>query len=343
MAPQDRNTTHALELLRFLEETPYHGSFYHTLRALECLHADKPRLGRSARIADDPIRLAQEPSLEFAPASLASFKAGKNGRPWRLSVYFFGLLGPNGPLPLHLTEYARERLRNHRDPTFARFLDIFHHRMLCLFYRAWAESQPTVSFDRPDSDRFGVYVGSLFGVGMPSLRDRDAMPDLAKLHFAGRLACQTRNAEGLLAMLRGFLRLPVEIQEFIGQWFDLPEDCQCRLVSSPDNAILGQTSTIGSRYWDCQQKFRITVGPVSYPDYRRLLPGGRTLQRLTALVKNYLGLQLAWDLNLVLRKQEVPPTVLGRQGELGWTTWLATGPFAEDADDLLLSPFTTAG
>jgi predicted component of type VI protein secretion system len=44
----------------------------------------------------------------FAPAELAAWWPA-SGRPARLLVYFFGLLGPNGPLPLHLTEYARER------------------------------------------------------------------------------------------------------------------------------------------------------------------------------------------------------------------------------------------
>ena len=110
---------------------------------------------------------------------------------------------PMAPLPLHLTEYARDRRRNHRDPTFQRFADIFHHRALSLFYRAWANSRPTVSFDRPER-RTGSRCmrGALIGLGMDSLRNRDAMPDLTKLHFAGHLACQTRHAEGLARSCR---------------------------------------------------------------------------------------------------------------------------------------------
>ena len=109
---------------------------------------------------------------------------------------FFGLFGPQGPLPIHLTEYVRERIRNHGDFTLLRFLDIFHHRMTAFFYRAWARVRPTVSFDQPSSDRFGDYVGSLFGLGMSSLEDRDAFPDLPKRHFAGLLSCQTHHADG---------------------------------------------------------------------------------------------------------------------------------------------------
>ena len=107
------------------------------------------------------------------------------------------LLGPHGPLPTHLTEYVRDRVRNANDPTFARFLDIFHHRMVTLFYRAWANAQPAVSLDRPGRDRFSFYVGSLFGLGEAMLRERDAVPDFAKLHFAGLLAGPTRPAAGL--------------------------------------------------------------------------------------------------------------------------------------------------
>ena len=124
--------------------------------------------------------------------------------PPRLAVNFFGLFGPNGPLPLHLTEYARNRLRAESDPTLVRFIDLFHHRMLTLFYRVWAAAQPTVSFDRPETDRFALYVGSLFGLGMPSLRNRDAFPDLARLHYAGQLACQTRHPDGLNAMISDY-------------------------------------------------------------------------------------------------------------------------------------------
>ena len=36
-------------------------------------------------------------------------------------------------------------------------------------------------FDRPAPDRFGDYVGSLFGYGMSSLARRDALPDIGAL------------------------------------------------------------------------------------------------------------------------------------------------------------------
>lgn len=280
--------------------------------------------------------------MAFAPATLASLDPGQNGSPPRLSVRFAGLLGPNGPLPLHLTEYARDRLRNSGDATFVRFLDIFHHRMLSLFYRAWSSAQPAAQFDRPASDRFAAYVGSIAGIGMPSLAGRDAMPDRAKLHFAGRFACHSRHSEGLEALLSEFFKLPMRVEEFIGQWVRIPQDCQCVLTLASGAASLGMSSTIGEKVWDCQQKFRIVAGPMSMADYQRLLPGGTSLKRLMAVVDNYVGFELEWDLHLLLKNEQVPQTQLGSLGQLGWTTWLLSQPVAKDADDLVLRPLEGA-
>lgn len=340
MAGEDRDTARAVELGRALRERPYDYDFFFALRSLECANPGAPRLGQSVRPADDPVRLAQEPSLAFAPSALASFHPGTGGRPPRLASYFLGLFGPNGPLPLHLTEYARERLRNSGDATFSRFADLFHHRMLALFYRAWASAQPTVNFDRPEADRFALYVGALFGLGMSSLRGRDAMPDLAKLNYAGRLVCQTRNAEGLGAIVEDFFGLPAAIETFTGEWLDLPERSLCLLGTSLETGSLGRALTVGARTWECQHKFRIVLGPMSFAAYESFLPRTENLGRLAAIVRNYSGDELAWDVTLALRGEEVPALRLGGDERLGLTTWLAGRGRGEDASDLTLNPLS---
>jgi len=338
MAGEDRAAPDALAFLRALHEEPYRYEFYEALRRLECLYSDEPRFGKAPRLADDPVRLAQEPSLAFAPASLASFAPGGDEGPPRLAVLLFGLFGPNGPLPLHLTEYARGRMRNEGDRTFSRFADLFHHRLLGLFYRAWADAQPTVSFDRPDRDRFAYWVGSLFGLGMTSLRDRDAMPDLARLHYAGLLSAQTRNAAGLQAVLEDFFDLPVEVEQFVGRWVELPEKYRLRLGDSPETGSLGRAATIGVRIWDRQQKFRLVVGPLRLADYERMLPGGESLERLVSVVRSYAGDEWIWDANLVLYRDDVPTLQLGGPARLGLTTWLTGEKLDRDAADLFLNP-----
>jgi type VI secretion system protein ImpH len=329
-------------LLAELAAAPWDFGFCQTLRRLDCLQPERPRIGASARPADDPVRLGQRPSMRFAPAELAALVQSVAGRAPHLLVYFLGLLGPNGPLPLHLTEYARDRERNAGDPTFARFLDIFHHRMLSLLYRAWAQAQPAVSFDRLDQDRFGTYLASLSGNAMPAFQDRDAMPDLAKRHYAGHLSCPTCHPEGLGSILRHLLALPVRIEEFVGHWLVLPPDCRLRLGETPQTGALGATTTLGARVRDHQSKFRVRIGPVRFDDYVSLLPGNPALARVKSTVRNYTGDALEWDLNPVLAAAEVPRLRLGsdpRRGpRLGWTTWLTSGPLGRDGDDLKLDP-----
>jgi type VI secretion system protein ImpH len=323
---------------RALSAAPYRYDFFQTLRLIEALTPGKPRIGRSLRPTDDAIRLAQEPSLSFAPSTISGFRPAdaRTALP-RMEVCFLGLLGPNGPLPLHLTEFARERLMHAGDATFSRFLDIFNHRFIALFYRAWAQAQPTASLDRLHEDQFASCVASLVGLGMPGMRDRDALPDFAKLFYAGLLARHVRNADGLAALLSGFFRVPITIEQFVGHWMVLPPRERTRVGAVA--ASLRHGAMLGGRVWDRQHKFRIRVGPLTLCEYESFLPGGIALPRMVAWVRHYLGFELEWDLSLVLARTEVPKARLSAYGRLGWTTWLGRrSPRVSDADDLKLAP-----
>jgi type VI secretion system protein ImpH len=343
------NRTSAYVLIEELEQAAYRFDFFETLRQIEALYPDKPRLGNGVKASDDAVRLAQEPQLQFPAAALSSFNVG-HGVP-RLAVNFFGLFGPNGPLPLHLTDYARERLRNHRDPTFSRFADIFHHRMISLFYRAWANARPTVSYDRPEEDRFAFYVGALMGIGGEAFRQRDALDDRAKLFYAGHFSAQNKCPDGLQAIIVDLLRVKVLIREFVGEWMEIQEQEHSRLGLSPQLSTLGQSALLGAFVWGCQHKFRIVLGPLNLSQYLSLLPGAAALAQLKAIVRNYIGDELVWDVQLMLKQQEVPSELalgvstqsstnsMNGEAKLGWTTWLGPRQSKNDADDLTLNPF----
>ena len=323
--------TDALALFSRLSESPHAFDFYQALRQLECLFPSNPRWGHARRPADEPVRFGQEPELTFAPAPLASFGTGRDGRP-RLQVRLFGLFGPNGPLPLHITEYARERMRHAGDTTLSRFLDIFHHRFVTLFYRAWAQAQPHVNHDRPAEDRFTSYIGAFVGLSPEALRDRDSLPDLAKFFHAGALIRHTRNAEGLRAILQHFCRVPVQVEEFVGHWLTL--ETRERTCLGREGATLGSAAVAGSQVWDSQSKFRLHVGPLSLGEYEAFLPGGTLIQKMVDWVRLYLCYEFDWDVQLILRKDDVPPLSLGQSGRLGWTSWLGHRQAATDAGDL---------
>ncbi len=338
MADQARAATGPVDFLAALAAEPYRYGFFQAIRRIEAEFRDKARLGESTTAAEDPVRLGQTPSAAFAPATIAGFQRGTAGRPDRLAVYFFGLFGPQGPLPLHLTDFAHDRIRNAHDTAFASFADVFHHRMLSLFYRAWANAQPVVSYDRPQSDRFAIYVGSLFGLGMPAMRSRGGVADEIRLHFAGRLALQTRNVDGLEAMLAGYFETGVRVADFVGDWLHLPERAFSRLGSGADTCALGRTTVLGSRIWNRQMKIRITLGPLPYVRYRAFLPGGEELADLIELVKTYSHDEFAWDLRLLLRGDDVRPLQLGVHGDLGRTAWLPSTRPRENVDDLVFDP-----
>jgi type VI secretion system protein ImpH len=323
-------------LTKTLQDRPYDFDFFQAVRRLECANPNRPRIGHSQRPQDDPLRFCQNVSLAFAPSSLCAYYEAGDEHPARMFVNFFGLLGTNGPMPLVITEYIYDRLRTHKDATLASFLDIFNHRMTSLFYRAWACNQQCVSHDRKEKDAFAVYIGSLFGIGTDSFRNRDAVPDVAKLHYSGRLVCQTRNVEGLREILHDYFGIKADIAQFIGQWIELPPVHRCRLGKSAESGKLGSTLIVGARFWECQQKFRIKFGPMGFSDYQRMLPKGESIRRLVAWVKNYVGDELSWELQLVLTAREVPRISLGKMGQLGWSSWLGSKKFEKDRDDLVL-------
>lgn len=338
MASENRSTTQTVELARELGDAPYKFNFFQAMRLLEAANPQMDKLGKARRPGGEPLRLGQEPSMAFAPSMLATYREGEGSKPDYLSGYFFGLFGPHGPLPLHITEYVRDRERQKHDRTFRAFADIFHHRMMSLFYRAWADARPVVEMDRPDQDMFSVYVGSVFGIAQPAFRDRDSMDDHAKLFMAGRLASQSRPAEGLQAMLEEFFRVPMQVEQYVGEWLDLPNESHFMLGVSPDTGSLGSTATLGSKVWGSQHKFRIRCGPISGDELQRFLPGGASLEKLTATVRNYVGDELDWEVLVLVDADEVPSTKLGQSGQLGWSSWIGEPNDDELCSDLVLRP-----
>ena len=321
-----------------LHAAPWRHDFFAVLRRIDALHPQAPRTGRAARPSQEALRLGQSAELDFAPAMLASFGHATGAAVPRLSVRFFGLLGPQGPMPLHLTETVRERQRLHNDPTLTRFLDVFHHRLLTLFYRAWAEAQPTVQHDRPHDDRFAAWLGASCGLDRltpipPTPPTSAHLPDAALLFQAGLLGSRSRHAEGLEKLLTQHFRVAVRIESNIAHWLDIARTDQARLgrsarvsacVDTP--AQLGHNASAGHKVLDHQSRFRIALGPLTLAQYRAFLPGGPAWFELRDWIHQYIGLDLRWDVQLALARSEIPAPRPGRQRQaaLGVSTWIGT-------------------
>lgn len=335
------------QLFAEVEAQPWAFDFYALMRRIDALRPEHPPLGLGQRPSQEAVRLGQVPELDFAPAAISRFDHHGRSVP-HVGVRFFGLLGPHGPMPLHLTEYVRERLHQRADPTSSRFLDIFHHRMISLFYRAWAQSQPVVQQDRPLTDRYGAWLGATFGLNRLG-SGRDAIPDSAKLYQAGMIASRSRHPEALTKVLRQYFGVPVALEANVGQWLAIAGEDRSRLGfarnrperSQVPHAELGLSANAGHKVWDRQYKFRLRLGPLSLQQYEDFLPGGRAWQPLADWVRLLAGLDLGWDVQLVLKQAEVPKPHLDRRMRLGLTSWLGRRgrqPPATDRDELKLRP-----
>jgi type VI secretion system protein ImpH len=314
-------------LLAAVMADPTAFDFFALLRKIDALERELPRTGEALRPRQEALRLAQAPELDFAPAALHRLEAREAGPP-RLSVRFFGLLGSMGPMPLHFTEFVRDRLHHHGDATLAHFLDLFHHRLLSLFYRAWAQSQPVVHLDRPREDRYRIWLGAL--AGAPA--EAGALPPAALAFHAGWLADRSRHPERLVKVLRQIFGVQARIGEHVGQWLAIDDTERTHLGHARNRAersatpppVLGRTANAGSRVWDRQYRFRLHLGPLTLDQYHAFLPGGTAFGALEQWVRLLAGRELRWDLQLALAPAERPEPRLGKATRLGLTSWLGT-------------------
>jgi len=298
-------------------------------QAVRLLHCAAPAAGGAApgnaAGANLPVRFAQSPTLAFSTATLAAILPATDVRPPTVVVNFFGLLGANGPMPLHWTELASDGGRRiPPDEGLAHFLDLFHDRLLSLYYRAWAQAQPAVALDSPPSDAFSRWVSSLAGIGLASLRDRDAMPDAAKCAALAILASGRCSADALAHALRGLLGVQVAVRPWHPGWLPWPAKPEVGLGRGGIGLELADGAPIGRRVPGVPCRIGIVLGPLSLADFRRFLPGAPGLQRLADALLNLVGLALVGVLQCVLRAGERPALRLGRAdgAALGTLSWL---------------------
>jgi type VI secretion system protein ImpH len=325
----------AVTILRKLADNPCGYSLFAALRLIEESFPEAPRLGDASRPAEEAVRVSQPPHLQFAPTDVCKFDATSSPRP-TLQAYSFGLFGPNGALPLHITEVAFTRSLQQHDSGVADFINLFNHRFATLFFRAWADSDPTTSADRPGVDPYRENLAALTGIASPAAQSRGVVPDEAKFSRADLFSAQVRSADRLAALLSEYFGVPIRVREFVGQWLDIPREEQLCLGQTV--SALGCGASLGATSWQRQNKFEIVLGPLSLIEFRKYLPTGSALYELIDLVCFFTHDEWAWQLRLELREKDVPGIKLGcRLGngaQLGWSSWL--GVRSETASDVVI-------
>jgi len=308
-----------MTFLRNLEAEPWRFDYFTVLRHLERTFADRPRIGDSAARREEFIQLGQDPFMDFPASNLARVVPGGD-KPLKVFVKYLGLLGPQGALPLATTEEAYYYLLS-QDDAFPRFLDVFNHRFIQLFFRAWADSRPIAQHDRPKADRFVAYIGSAIGSGSKPYQNLDSVPDAAKLGFAGLIGAQAKCASRLAGAVCGLFQVKAEVEEFVGSRLVI-EAAEWTILGERYNR-LGEDALIGRTVFSVQDKIRVRIFTKNLAQYIRFLPTGDLCEPLADLVFFYNGEQLDWDTELAIPSGAAEPIRLGKFGQLGWTTWMA--------------------
>jgi len=308
-----------MNFIRNLKAEPWRFDYFVLMRHLERTFKDQPRIGDSATVREEIARFGQNPFMEF-PASNVSGADQDEEKPLKIFVRHLGMLGPQGALPLSTTEEAYHYALA-EDDAFPRFLDLFNHRFIQLFFRAWADSRPIAQHDRPDADRFVAYIGSAVGIGSGPYHHLDSLPDGAKLSFAGLLGAQAKSASRLAAAIQGIFNVEAEVEEFVGSRLAV-EAAEWTLLGRGYN-VLGEDALLGRSIFSVQDKIRIRIFSENLAQYIRFLPTGNLCEPLADLVFFYNGEQLDYDVELAIPAGAAEPVRLGRFGQLGWTSWMA--------------------
>ncbi len=297
--------------------TPWKSGFFSMMRAIAARHPRSPAPGTARLPAQEPVRLGQQPGMIFPPREIASLD--DNDGILKIRLFWPGIWGPNSVFPLHLSEQAYF-CTTRQNYGLSDFADIFHHRALSLFYRAWFLCQDTATLDDPQNERFSFYAGCLTGFAPATVTS--PLPRHARLASAPHLIREARSPDGLTGSLQHYFDLPFHLQEFVLQWIGLTEEDQSRLGAKKGACRLGAGAILGDTVHDRQHKFRLLAGPLTLQQYLSFTPGGQDMPVLREWVRCFIGVEYNWDVQLVLAADQVPLAQLDGHHQLGHAVWL---------------------
>ncbi|MCA8950159.1 MAG: type VI secretion system baseplate subunit TssG [Planctomycetes bacterium] len=309
-----------------------------------------PLVGTGSDPGREPLRFASNVSFAFPASDLQSIGAGADGRP-RAVVNVLGIASPTskGSLP---PWYARLLLEAERDGNAAMrdFLDLFNHRLMSLYFRAWLKHNLPVRYelDRPPArpgatfelQRTGAIQGillALVGLGSNGLVERLGIDPRTLLHHPAAMLRRPASAVGLECVLEAHFGIPFAVESFVARLLPLEPDARTRLDGSKR---LGIDTVVGDGVMSAQSRFRLHVGPLDYQAFASFLPGGAPIAELRQLVSALVGDEFDYDLRLELAEAEVPGLRLwsddARAQQLGWSTWLGQRLHGGNARDTLV-------
>lgn len=321
-----------------LEKEPYCVRFFQAVRLMERLYPERKPVGLFVSPSTEVVQFSSVPTLAFPASEIHDIEFGKDGQP-RLFVNFMGLSAAVGVLPHPYTEFLQERARA-KDRSPQEFFDLFNHRLISLFYRAWQKYRFYIAYERTGAhdDVISARLLDLIGLGVPSLMHRMEIPDEACLYYEGLLSERRPTAQGLKQLLEDYFQVPVRIEQFTGTWRRLPPEN--RSVLADNGAFcerLGMGTIVGDEVFDQHGAVTIRLGPMGFDRYREFLPGARASVELRSWLRLFANREFDFVIRLMLDRKEVPQMQLGSEGagapSLGLVSWIRNRPLDRDPDE----------
>jgi len=338
-----------------LFKEPYRFEYCQSVRLLEIWFKQEGVSNQNA--VTDVLRFKNSLSLSFPASELESLQTdtktdattaedimalfkSKQTNYVEITPAFMGMLGVNGALPLHYTERIALNLQTNRNNGPRAFLDIFSNRSLGLFYDAWGKYKLELKYEKTRKDNFLPLLLSIAGVGQTALKNRlkdenGGVLDESVAYFASALRHKPVSAAMMQKVISAYFQAPMKIEQFVGGWYKLPPDQQTQLGS--EGAVLGFGSVIGDRIWQRDLCMKINIGPLPYAKFEKFLPGKIAAQSLKKVLTMFTGVTIEYEVQLILRKEDVKPSELSKEGSevsLGWNSFLTTQQACEDSSEV---------
>lgn len=306
------------------------------LQDMERAAPGRPLIGKSRRAADDIVRFGHAPHLEFAGVTAEQdIKPPAPGTPEFLRVYFMGLIGPMGPLPLQMAELAIYERRYAKERPYGAFLDVLANRMIQFFYRAWADAEPTAGAGRADADLFRHYVSVLGATADAGPHDEIDRTQLALLGHAGHTAGR-RSPAAIVDAATAILGVEAELDEFVGAWRALDPEDATRLGAGGFG--LGRGASAGMAVYTVQDACMVRLKFAGLAAFEAHLPGTPGFTLVSRVLSALVPAHLDWRVEYELPRPEIPAAKLGAGARLGWTGWMGAQGEGPPRRDLRLAP-----
>ena len=285
-------------------------NFFKAVHLLEGYGGGRP-LGGTLSPGMDPVRFRVRPGFTFPASDIFSIQNGHQHSDPVLTVNFMGLIGPNGVLPHWYNSHAQD-LNYKKDFAFTDFLDLFHHRLISLFYLAWKKYRLPENYLPDGSDPVSRCLAGYIGLDEG---EQKADPEFARvsrrrlIYFSGLASRNVPTASSVKTIIADATGVPVTVEQFVERMLPIHE--QDRTCLGRANGTLNKDALCGSRVRNVASFFEVRLGPMSWEKYIAFQPASRNLALVRKLITFIVGLEYEFEIRLVIKGPEIPSLPLG--------------------------------